>query len=65
MPKVLGDLFEAMIGAVFLDSGMDLKLTWKVIYGLMKEEIIAFTANIPKNPIRLLHEAKGSNARFL
>ena len=30
VPKVLGDVFEAVVCAVFLDSGMDLDLVWKI-----------------------------------
>ena len=29
-PKVLGDIVEALAAAVYLDSGRDLELTWKV-----------------------------------
>ena len=29
-PKALGDVVEALAGAVFLDSGMDLSAVWKV-----------------------------------
>lgn len=39
VPKALGDVFEALIGAVFLDSGKSLPIVWKVIYRLMKKEI--------------------------
>ncbi|CAM6031844.1 unnamed protein product, partial [Sphagnum compactum] len=39
VPKVLGDIFESLIGAVFFDSGNDLQVTWKVIYTLMQNEI--------------------------
>ena len=35
-PKVLGDLFESMAGAVFLDSGLDLVTVWNVFYPIMK-----------------------------
>ena len=28
-PKVLGDIFESVAGAVFLDSGMDLTKVWE------------------------------------
>lgn len=31
VPKALGDLFESVIGAVFLDSGKDYQRTWQVI----------------------------------
>ena len=30
VPKVLGDLFESILGAVFLDSGHSLSAVWKV-----------------------------------
>ena len=39
VPKVLGDLFEALAGAIFLDCGMNLKTVWSVIYKLMHKEI--------------------------
>ena len=38
-PKVLGDIFESVAGAIFLDSGMSLDAVWKVFYPLMKDEI--------------------------
>lgn len=39
VPKVLGDLWESLAGAVYLDSGKDLARTWAVFYPLMKKEI--------------------------
>lgn len=36
VPKVLGDVFESIAGAVFVDSGMSLDTVWKVFYRLMK-----------------------------
>lgn len=39
VPKVLGDIYESLIGAIFLDCGMDEKITWNVIYNLMHHEI--------------------------
>lgn len=38
-PKVLSDIFESLIGAVYLDSGKDLSKVWDVIYRLMHEQI--------------------------
>ena len=38
-PKVLGDIFESVAGAIFLDSGMDLTKTWDVYYRMMKPYI--------------------------
>lgn len=39
VPKVLGDLFESLAGAIFLDSGNSLETVWRVFYPLMKNEI--------------------------
>jgi dsRNA-specific ribonuclease len=31
VPKILGDVFEAVVCAMYLDSGMDLELVWKIV----------------------------------
>ncbi|KAI9017504.1 hypothetical protein BC832DRAFT_588764 [Gaertneriomyces semiglobifer] len=30
-PKVLGDIYEAVLGAVFVDSGFDLEAVWRIV----------------------------------
>ena len=35
----MGDIFESVAGAVFLDSGMDLTKIWGVYYRMMKPYI--------------------------
>lgn len=61
---MLGDIFEALIGAVYLDSGYDLKLVWRVIYKIMWQEIDMFSKNVPKNVVRLLYETVGAHPTF-
>lgn len=39
VPKVLGDLFESIVGAVLVDSGMSIDTVWKMVYRLMKREL--------------------------
>lgn len=56
VPKCLGDLFESIVGAVFLDSGLSLSKTWDVIYELMKGELCEFIADVPKQIVRQLFE---------
>ncbi|XP_066254152.1 endoribonuclease Dcr-2 [Euwallacea similis] len=56
VPKVLGDVFEALAGAIYLDSGKDLNVVWKVFHRLMWKEIETFSANVPKNLVRKLYE---------
>uniref|UniRef100_A0A1B6DNE2 Uncharacterized protein n=1 Tax=Clastoptera arizonana TaxID=38151 RepID=A0A1B6DNE2_9HEMI len=57
IPKVLGDVFESLIGAIYLDSGKDMNVTWKILYNLMKDEIAKFSARVPKNHVRQLYES--------
>ena len=56
VPKVLGDIFEALIGGIFLDSGNDLEKTWKVIYSLMNKELEKFMTEVPIQMVRRLYE---------
>ncbi|KAF7283787.1 hypothetical protein GWI33_022827 [Rhynchophorus ferrugineus] len=56
VPKVLGDIFEAVAGAIFLDSNNNLDVVWKIFYRIMSKEIESFTANVPKNLVRKLYE---------
>ncbi|XP_011494459.1 PREDICTED: endoribonuclease Dicer [Ceratosolen solmsi marchali] len=64
VPKILGDVFESLIGAIFLDTNKNLETTWSIIYRLMKTEIDTYKENVPKQPIRMLHEMQGINPKF-
>lgn len=63
VPKALGDILEALIAAVYIDS-RDLRTTWHVIYGLLEQEINQFTQNIPLDAVRQLVEHKYANPKF-
>ncbi|XP_068243252.1 endoribonuclease Dicer-like isoform X2 [Palaemon carinicauda] len=60
VPKCLGDLIEALIGAVYMDSNRDLKVTWDVVMVLMGDVFNKNHDNIPKNCVRQLYEIAGS-----
>lgn len=64
MPKALGDVFESVAGAIFLDSGMSLDCVWRVYYRIMKAEIEQFSTRVPKSPIRELLELEPETAKF-
>ncbi|KAK0165770.1 hypothetical protein PV328_004261 [Microctonus aethiopoides] len=32
VPKILSDLFESVIGAIYLDSGKNLNIVWEILY---------------------------------
>lgn len=64
VPKALGDVFESIAGAVFLDSGCSLDAVWSVFYPMMRGAIDQFTAVVPKSPIRELLEMEPETAKF-
>ena len=64
VPKALGDVFESVAGAIFLDSNMSLDMVWKVYSNMMKPEIEQFSNSVPKSPIRELLELEPETAKF-
>jgi endoribonuclease Dicer len=64
VPKALGDIFESVAGAVFLDSNMSLDAVWEVYYRMMGPEIELFSRSVPKSPIRELLELEPETAKF-
>ncbi len=37
-PKVLADIFEALVGAIYIDCGCKLDVVWQVVYKMVKVE---------------------------
>lgn len=64
VPKALGDVFESVAGAIFLDSHMSLDAVWRVYSNMMKPEIEQFSNSVPKSPIRELLELEPETAKF-
>ncbi|VDP18723.1 unnamed protein product [Onchocerca flexuosa] len=64
VPKAMGDIFESVAGAIYLDSGRSLNIVWRVFYNLMKETIDECCSNPPRSPIRELLEMEPERARF-
>ncbi|KAL7056145.1 hypothetical protein AAHC03_021158 [Spirometra sp. Aus1] len=54
--KVLGDMVEAIIGAVYIDCGGSMPVITSVIYKLLDREFEVYGQDIPVDPIRLMHE---------
>ena len=55
VPKVLGDIFESVMGAVFLDSGHNLELVWN-IWRKLCPDLEAIVRNPPLNTKKKLME---------
>lgn len=55
-PKPLGDIFEATVGAIYMDSGFDLDCVWRVVFPLMEDVIRRYAVKIPLMPVRELYE---------
>lgn len=64
VPKTLGDVIEALIGAVFLDNGNDLKRTWQVVWHLLGGEVEAFVRDTPLQVVRRLGEWTEAAAKY-
>ncbi|KAF8797027.1 Endoribonuclease Dicer like protein [Argiope bruennichi] len=56
VPKALGDIFESVAGAIYLDSGMSLDTVWKVCYPMIRPAMKHLCKHIPLQPVRELYE---------
>ncbi|MFS7995238.1 putative ribonuclease III [Helianthus anomalus] len=54
-PKVLADILESLIGAIFLDTNSSMDDTWKVVERLLQPLITP--ENLMQNPVAKFHEA--------
>jgi endoribonuclease Dicer len=64
VPKCLGDIFESVAGAIYLDSSCSFETVWRVYYSLMKPYIDKYLNQVPKSPIRELFELEPEAAKF-
>ncbi|KAL3624673.1 hypothetical protein CASFOL_031341 [Castilleja foliolosa] len=53
-PKVLADIVESLIGAIFIDSKSSIEITWKIVKNLL--EPIITPAGLPTHPVIQLRE---------
>ncbi|OUC47858.1 RNase3 domain protein [Trichinella nativa] len=64
VPKALGDIFESVAGAIYLDSGCSLHTVWRIYYNMLREEIEKCCLNPPISPIRDLLELEPDRVKF-
>ena len=64
VPKVLGDIYESVAGAIYLDSGMDLAVVWSVYHPMLHRYIEKYSIQPPRSPIRELLEMEPETAKF-
>lgn len=64
VPKAMGDIFESLAGAIYMDSNMSLEMVWQVYYPMMRPLIEKFSANVPRSPVRELLEMEPETAKF-
>ena len=55
-PKILGDVFKAVAGAIYLDTGLKLDSVWKVYRRMMENKLQDLSRNIPQSPIEEIQE---------
>ncbi|CAL1277780.1 unnamed protein product, partial [Larinioides sclopetarius] len=56
VPKVLGDIFESVAGAIYLDNGSSLDAVWKVIYPMIRPAMKKFFEQTPVSPVNELFD---------
>ena len=56
-PKILGDIVESVIGAIYLDSGEDINCVWDVIWPWFEYFYKNYSLSPPKNSKVLVNEA--------
>ena len=42
VPKALADIFESLVGAIYIDNGCNLDALWRIIYKMIKPEVGKF-----------------------
>lgn len=60
-PKVLCDVFESVIGAVFVDSGWDYERTVAVTENILFDLLDKVTPAVPLDPVTVLQEWLGKS----
>lgn len=53
-PKVLADIFEGLVGAMFVDSGHDYLRVAGIIENIMEDVLVRLNEDIPKDPTSML-----------
>ncbi|KAG8885792.1 Dicer-like protein 1 [Tulasnella sp. 331] len=61
VPKALGDITEAVIGAIFVDTNYELAAIFKVLYKIMGDVLEVLSPEIPFHPIGqlMIYVARG------
>ncbi len=59
VPKVLGDVLESVLGAVFIDGGMRLDACWRVLRNIFPQ-MDEYIRTGAKNPVADLYERPAS-----
>ncbi|KAG8181475.1 hypothetical protein JTE90_016563 [Oedothorax gibbosus] len=55
VPKALGDIFESVAGAIYLDSGMSLDKVWEVCFPMIRPAFEHLCKHVPISPVRELY----------
>ena len=55
-PKVIADLFESVIGAMFVDTGFNYSIVEPIIKKVMEDVLVLLHPNMPRDPVTRLLE---------
>lgn len=63
VPKAMGDIFESLAGAIYMDSGMSLEMVWQVYYPMMRP-LIGTVAPLQKKQNQNSKQLQGYYLRY-
>lgn len=64
VPTAIGEVFAAIIGAIFVDSGNDLNVTWNHLYSLVQQDFESLRFNVPRDVVKRLNDFPGAKPKF-
>lgn len=64
VPAAIGEVFAAIVGAIFVDSGHDLIATWDILYALVRQDVDALLFRVPRDVVQRLTDFPGAKPKF-
>ncbi|KAL7675949.1 hypothetical protein ACOME3_002208 [Neoechinorhynchus agilis] len=64
VPKCLSDIFEAVAGAIFVDSKFSFETVWRIYKRMLDPFISKFVKEVPVSPVRRIYELCRGTCHF-
>lgn len=64
VPRALGDMFAAVLAAVWLDCGGDAVRVWQCLWRLVRDDVQRMVWHVPKDVVQRLEEFPGAKPTY-